>query len=95
MGIELRNFAYITDASFISPEELAKLEGLDVLIINALRRRPHPTHFSLEQAVNIAQILKPKKTFFTHITHDLNHNEINRTLPKNIRLGFDGLELTI
>ena len=94
-GYRIRNFAYITDASFISPEELAKLEGLDVLIINALRRRPHPTHFSLEQAVNIAQILKPKKTFFTHITHDLNHNEINRTLPKNIRLGFDGLELTI
>jgi phosphoribosyl 1,2-cyclic phosphate phosphodiesterase len=94
-GYRIRNFAYITDASFISPEELAKLEGLDVLIINALRRRPHPTHFSLEQAVKIAQILKPKKTFFTHITHDLNHNEINRTLPKNIMLGFDGLELTI
>ncbi len=94
-GYRIKNFAYITDANFISPEELRKLEGLDVLIINALRRRPHPTHFSLEQAVNIAKILKPKKTFFTHITHDLNHNEINRTLPRNIKLGFDGLELTI
>jgi phosphoribosyl 1,2-cyclic phosphate phosphodiesterase len=94
-GYRIRNFAYITDASFISTNELSKLEELDVLIINALRKRPHPTHYSLEQAVNIAQLLKPKKAFFTHMTHDLNHNEINRTLPKNIKLGFDGLELNI
>lgn len=94
-GYRIRNFAYITDASSISADELEKLKGLDVLILNALRRRPHPTHFNLEQAVSIARYLKPKKTFFTHITHDLNHNEINKTLPDNIRLAYDGLELKI
>jgi len=94
-GYRINNFAYITDGSSISDKELNKLKGLDVLIINALRRRPHPTHFSLEQAVQIAQMLKPKKTYLTHITHDLNHDETNRILPKNIRLAYDGLRFII
>lgn len=94
-GYRINNFAYITDASYIAENELEKLKGLDVLILNALRRRPHPTHFNLEQAVSVARHLKPKKTFFTHITHDLNHNEINKTLPGNIKLAYDGLEFEI
>jgi len=94
-GYRIKNFAYITDASKIEDKELDKLKNLDVLIINALRKRPHPTHFNLEQAVNISKKLNPKKTFFTHITHDLNHNKINKTLPRNIKLAYDGLEFKL
>ena len=94
-GYRIGKFAYITDASKIPDEEMKKLEGLDVLILNALRRAPHPTHFNLEQATEIALKVKAKKTFFTHITHDLKHDEINATLPENIELGYDGLEIAI
>jgi len=94
-GYRIGKFAYITDASNIPESEMKKLEGLDVLILNALRRQPHPTHFNLEQATDIALKLKAKKTYFTHITHDMMHDEINALLPKNIELGYDGLTIEI
>jgi phosphoribosyl 1,2-cyclic phosphate phosphodiesterase len=94
-GYRIGNFAYITDCSAITDEELKKLYNLDVLVLNALRRAPHPTHLSLDQAVEIALKIKPKKTYFTHITHDLKHDYINSILPPNIELGYDGLELEI
>jgi phosphoribosyl 1,2-cyclic phosphate phosphodiesterase len=94
-GYRIGKFAYITDASMIPDEEMKKLYGLDVLILNALRIAPHPTHFNLEQATEIALKLKAKKTYFTHITHDLNHEDINASLPANIELAYDGLELLI
>jgi phosphoribosyl 1,2-cyclic phosphate phosphodiesterase len=94
-GYRIGNFAYITDASKIPDEEMKKLENLDVLILNALRKSPHPTHFNLEQATEIALQVKAKKTYFTHITHDLMHEETNATLPKNIELGYDGLEMEV
>ena len=94
-GYRIGKFAYITDASNIPDVEMEKLEGLDVLILNALRRQPHPTHFNLEQATQIALKLKAKKTYFTHITHDMIHDKINAELPENIELGYDGLEINI
>jgi phosphoribosyl 1,2-cyclic phosphate phosphodiesterase len=94
-GFRIGNFAYITDCSGIEEKEMKKLYGLEVLVINALRRRPHPTHFNLEQAIEIAKILKPEKTYFTHITHDLMHNETNAELPKNIKLAYDGQKFEI
>jgi phosphoribosyl 1,2-cyclic phosphate phosphodiesterase len=94
-GYRIGSFAYITDASKIPDSEMEKLEGLDVLVLNALRRQPHPTHFNLEQATEIALKLKAKKTYFTHITHDMMHDEINTLLPENIELGYDGLEINI
>lgn len=94
-GYRIGRFAYITDASNIPEAEMEKLKGLDVLILNALRRQPHPTHFNLEQATEIALKLKAKKTYFTHITHDMMQNEINAQLPENIELGYDGLEINI
>ncbi|MDZ4711564.1 MAG: MBL fold metallo-hydrolase [bacterium] len=94
-GYRINNFAYLTDCSSISDEELKKLEDLKVLVINALRIRPHPTHFNLQQAIEIAKKLKPKKTYFTHITHDILHDKINASLPKGIELGYDGLELNL
>jgi phosphoribosyl 1,2-cyclic phosphate phosphodiesterase len=74
---------------------MEKLYGLDLLILNSLRHAPHPTHFNLEQAVEIAQSVKARKTYFTHITHDLNHDKTNAGLPPGIELGYDGLEINL
>jgi phosphoribosyl 1,2-cyclic phosphate phosphodiesterase len=94
-GYRIGNFAYITDASMIPESEFAKLQNLDVLVLNALRHRPHPTHFNLEQAVEVAKRLNPKQTYFTHITHDMAHEETNKTLPPEIQLGYDGLSFEL
>lgn len=94
-GYRIKNFAYITDCSFISEEELKKLSGLKVLVINALRIRPHPTHFNLQQAVEVAKKLKAKRTYLTHMTHDILHEKINATLPKGIELAYDGIEFNL
>lgn len=95
LGYRINDFAYITDCSNIPDIEMSKLYGLKTLVINALRRAPHPTHFNLDQAINIAKMVKPELTYFTHITHDLNYDEISSILPKNIYLGYDGLTITI
>jgi phosphoribosyl 1,2-cyclic phosphate phosphodiesterase len=94
-GYRIQNFAYITDGSMLPESEYPKLQNLDLLILNALRRRPHPTHFNLEQAVEIAKRINAKQTYFTHITHDMMHDEINSTLPPNIQLGYDGQSFEI
>lgn len=94
-GYRIGNFAYITDCSFIPETEFEKLKNLDVLILNTLRRLPHPTHFNLEQSVENALKINAKQTYFTHITHDLKHDEVNAELPKNIELAYDNLEINI
>lgn len=94
-GYRIGNFAYITDASEIPEPEMKKLEGLDTLILNSLRKAPHPTHFNVEQATEIALRVKAKQTYFTHITHDLNHDETNAELPEGLQLAYDGLEINI
>jgi len=72
---------------------MAALEGLDLLFLDALRRRPHPSHSSLDESLKIVEALKPKRTFFIHMSHDLGHEETNRTLPEGVRLAHDGLKL--
>lgn len=94
-GFRINDFAYITDSSAIAPEEMKKLTGLKVLVLNALRIRPHPTHFSLQEAVEVALAVKPKMTYLTHVTHDLLHDRINAALPKGIELGYDNLKLKL
>lgn len=94
-GYRINGFAYMTDCSRIPEEVFPKLDGLDVLIIDALRYRPHPTHFSIDEAVAVAKRVKPKQTYFTHMTHDLLHDEVNAKLPKEIQLAYDGLTITI
>lgn len=94
-GYRIGDFAYLTDCSFIDEEELKKLKGLKVLVLNALRIRPHPTHFNLQQAIEVAKKLKPKMTYLTHLTHDILHDKINASLPKGIELAYDGLEFRI
>jgi len=85
--------AYLTDFSSIPEPSMAALHDLDVLFLDALRRRPHHTHSSLEESLQIVERLKPRRAFFVHMSHDLAHEETNRLLPPNIRLAHDGLKL--
>ena len=96
LGFRIGNVAYCTDTNGIPPESMQRLEGLDVLIIDALRTKPHITHFSLDEAIEVSRQLKPKRTIFTHICHDLGHARTNAMLPEGMQLGYDGqrIELT-
>ena len=85
--------AYLTDFSSIPAESLAELQGLDILFLDALRHHPHPTHSTVQNSLELVDRLKPKRAFFTHISHDLGHEETNRSLPENVRLAHDGLKL--
>jgi len=87
--------AYLTDHSDIPEEALAQLQGLDVLFLDALRHKPHPTHSTVERSVAYAQQLKPRRAYFTHICHELPHARTESALPPNIRLAYDGLEITV
>lgn len=95
VGFRFNDFAYLTDASWIPDSSMELLKGLDLLILNALRREPHPAHFSLGQACEIARILSPRQTYFTHICHDLKHETVNAELPPEIQLAYDGLRIDL
>lgn len=90
LGFRIGNVAYCTDTNQIPDESLPLLEGLDVLILDALRPRPHVTHFSLQQAIEVAERLRPRQTLFTHISHELDHEATNAALPPHIQLAHDG-----
>jgi phosphoribosyl 1,2-cyclic phosphate phosphodiesterase len=95
-GFRVNNFAYITDANFIAEAEKEKLKNLDVLVLNALRREPHISHFTFDEAIEMVKELKPKKAYFTHISHQLGlHEELNKELPENIELAIDGLQIVV
>ncbi len=95
-GYRIGNVAYITDVNLIPEEEQKKLEGLDVLIINALHHKKHISHFNLEQALALSEKLAPKKTYFTHISHTMGkHAEIQKQLPNTIFLACDNLQITV
>ncbi len=96
LGFRFGNVAYCTDTNGISEASWPLLEGLDVLILDGLRHRPHPTHFTLEEAVAVARRLRPRRTLFTHICHDLEHEATNAALPSGMELAYDGMvvELT-
>jgi phosphoribosyl 1,2-cyclic phosphate phosphodiesterase len=83
-------FAYVTDCNFIPPDTMAQLRGIDLLILDALGKNRHPTHFSLEQAVEVARQLAPRQTLFTHISHSLEHQETNAGLLPGMALAYDG-----
>lgn len=91
----LDNFAYVTDVSNIPPDSMAKLEGLDLLILDALRMYPHEKHFSIDQALSVVDKLGPKQTFFTHIAHDLEYDTTNKILPAGTKLSHDGLVIEV
>jgi phosphoribosyl 1,2-cyclic phosphate phosphodiesterase len=95
LGFRFGNAAYLTDHSEIPPESKAKLRGLDVLFLDALRHRPHPTHSTVEKSLQTVAELKPRRAFFTHICHDLPHERTEAALPAGVRLAYDGLELDV
>lgn len=92
-GFRFGSAAYLTDHSEIPQASLSKLENLDVLFLDALRYKPHPTHSTVENSLRIVERLKPKRAFFTHICHDLPHGETNASLPENVKLSYDGMKL--
>lgn len=95
-GFKINNFAYITDANLVPEAEMKKLEGLDVLVLNTLRREPHISHFTFNEGIELVKKLKPGKAYFLHISHQLGlHEKVSRELPKNIELAFDRLQLVI
>jgi phosphoribosyl 1,2-cyclic phosphate phosphodiesterase len=93
-GFRFGSAAYLTDLSDLDPESIPLLAGLDILILDALRREPHPTHSHLEKSIALVEQLAPRRAFFTHISHGLDHDATNATLPQHIRLAHDGLQLT-
>ncbi len=94
-GFRFGAAAYLTDHSDIPATSMEKLRGLDVLFLDALRRRPHPTHTTLERALGYVEELAPRRAFFTHICHDLPHAQTESALPPHVRLAYDGLEIAV
>jgi len=95
LGFRVGGFAYLTDCNGIPDASLALLGGLDCLVLDALRRRPHPTHFTLDEAVGMARRIGASRTLFTHIAHDLGHAETCAGLPAGMALAHDGLTIEI
>jgi phosphoribosyl 1,2-cyclic phosphate phosphodiesterase len=92
-GYRFGSAAYLTDHSEIPQTSLQQLEGLDILFLDALRHKPHPTHSTVENSLRIADRVKAKRAYFTHICHDLPHEATNATLPPHVRLAYDGMKL--
>jgi len=96
LGFKIEDFCYITDASYISEDEKKKLKNLKVLVLNALRKEKHISHFNLEEAIELINELKPQKAYLTHISHLMGeHNEVSKQLPKNVEIAYDTLSITI
>jgi phosphoribosyl 1,2-cyclic phosphate phosphodiesterase len=93
IGLRCGNLAYITDVSHVPAESEARLHGLDVLILDALRYRLHPNHFNVEQALAFVARVQPRQTYFTHLTHDFDHDVANAQFPPDIELAYDGLRV--
>lgn len=96
LGYRIDNFTYITDANFISDEEKEKIKGTDVLVVNALRRKKHISHFNLEEALALIAEIKPKKAYLTHISHYMGkHEVVSKELPENVEIAYDGLKINV
>ncbi len=95
LGFRIGNFAYCTDTNCIPDSSIELLRGVETLVIGALRRKPHPTHFNVDQAIEVSRKIKPRRTLLTHISHDLDFEETQGWLPDNVSLAYDGLRVTI
>jgi phosphoribosyl 1,2-cyclic phosphate phosphodiesterase len=91
LGFRIGDVAYCTDVSQIPRESWPRLEGLRVLVLDALRFKPHPAHFGLEQALDVIRQFEPERAYLTHMSHEMEHETVNRMLPPNVRLAYDGL----
>ena len=96
LGFRIEGFTYLTDVKTITDEEIEKVKGTKVLVVNALRENPHHSHFNLSEALEFIEKIKPQKTYLTHISHLLGfHEEVESQLPKNVFLAFDTLKITL
>jgi phosphoribosyl 1,2-cyclic phosphate phosphodiesterase len=95
LGFRIGDVAYCTDTNHIPPESMELLKGLDVLILDALRARPHVSHYSVQQAIEVAQTIGAKRTLFTHMGHELDHDTTNALLPSGMELAYDGLRVQL
>jgi phosphoribosyl 1,2-cyclic phosphate phosphodiesterase len=94
IGYRIGNIAYITDANFIAEKEMDKLADLDILILNALRKYHHPSHFTLDESLEVIKRLKPKKAYLIHLSHHMGKHElVEIELPENVFLAYDGLQV--
>ena len=96
LGFRIGDFTYITDANFIPEESIELIRGTEILVLNALQKEAHISHFTLDEAVAIAKRIGAKQTYFTHISHRLGlHTQIDEELPEGIALAYDGLTVTL
>lgn len=90
------DFAYMTDVKYVTEAEIAKLKGVKVLVVSALREEPHDTHFNLQEALDFIKIIQPERAYLTHISYIMGfHAEVQEKLPKNVFLAYDNLQITI
>ncbi|MGZ4049414.1 MAG: MBL fold metallo-hydrolase [Bacteroidia bacterium] len=95
-GFRVGDFTYVTDANYISEKEKEKIKNSKVLVLNALRRETHISHFTLKEAIDLVEELKPEKAYFTHISHQLGlHADVQKELPRNIEIAYDGLQIDL
>jgi phosphoribosyl 1,2-cyclic phosphate phosphodiesterase len=93
-GYRLNDFCYVTDAKEIASEEIDKMKGSKIVVLNALRRETHPSHFTLDEAVSILKYIKPEQAYLTHISHQMGlHEEVEAELPSFIKIAYDGMIL--
>lgn len=96
LAFRIEDFTYITDANYIASEEMAKIYGSKVLVVNALQKDKHISHYNLEEAIALAQHIKAEKTYFTHISHKMGlHSQVSKGLPHNIEIAYDGLSFVV
>jgi len=95
IGLRIGGFAYLTDVNDIPPSAEVELQGLETLVMDAVRYKPHPNHFQFDQAIEWAQRIGAARTYFTHLSHDYDHDLVEATLPEGIHLAYDGLEIPI
>ena len=94
LGFRVENFSYITDAKYIPPETVERLKGTDILVLNALQREQHISHFNLAEALEMVEAIAPRHTYLTHLSHKMGlHADVEKELPDNVSLAFDGLAI--
>ena len=91
-GFRIQDFTYITDANYISDQEIEKIKGSKILVLNALQKEPHVSHFTVDQAIEIVKKINPEKAYFIHMGHRMGkHADVEKELPQNIHFAYDGL----
>ncbi|XZE43070.1 MBL fold metallo-hydrolase [Pirellulaceae bacterium SH467] len=94
-GFRIGNVAYCTDTNRIEPSSMELLRDLDTLVLDALRFTPHPTHFSIEEALHVIELLRPKNTYLTHLSHEVEYERVSAQLPEHVHLSYDGLRIPL